>query len=355
MTSKSGNRTTYSWLILDHETCLFQDMPSTSFLSIANLNTPIPSPDATWNAPSAKHWMQDTLPSPGLYSASIPPSVNEWVGCFLETNDVSKMTHVSPITLRLLLCHLQNQVIQLRSSIDVILSRGQPHKGPRHTSIALLSLQVQEAQELLQKWYDLAKTLGPSEAASTAAAANMILYHLIVLNTMVSFPEIERLARGSKDDPRSKSPSPSRSERAYHLENTREIYFHCGQVLRHIRSIPEPARPPWWAGATYRVALIAWANGTGSADVNGGELGAQGTLPLDVLPAEHTSIVAYLNRQGGIPVFSDSTGSTISLGDSVGVLRHCARSLDTGIKTKFTHGIQRKLLTMANRWEGRNS
>lgn len=357
LTGSPGCRATYFWLILDYEICLFHDIPSTSCLSVVNLDKPIPSPDATLTSPSAKHWVQNVL-SRARHDVNIPPSLREWVGCFTDTNDISTITHVSPTTLRILLCHLMDQVLQLRSRIDGMSTRSQNHKSSQHTSTVFLSVQVHEAQELLQKWFDLARARCPGDTA--ANCANMTLYHIVTLNTMVSVPKLERLARRGREATPSAGPSrPSRAGRAYHLdqEDAREIYFHCGQVLRNIRLIPEPARPPWWAGAVYRVALIAWANSMSHAEMaspqNGWDMEAPDPLLLDALTARDASIVAYLNHQGGSPVFSDANGAIVSLADPVRILLHCARFLNSTVKTKFTCGIQQKLTAMAQRWEVR--
>jgi hypothetical protein len=88
----------------------------------------------------------------------------------------------------------------------------------------------------------------------------------------------------------------------------------------------------------YRVSLIAGANWMSHLDFdpvrNGhglGEMETQETLTLDVLPAEHPSIAAYLNHQGGIAVFSDSSSWMVSVNGSVAVIHLCARVLDTKI------------------------
>ncbi|CAG8910197.1 unnamed protein product [Penicillium egyptiacum] len=350
-----ANRTTHAWLILDHEICLFQDAPSISFFPSASLNTPIPSMDAAWRAQSAKHWIEQmALPSGQVI---IPPSLGEWIGWFSETisetTNFSATVHISPITLRLLLCHLQNQVIQLRSTMGTVAGRGSSPKGPQHMSIVLHSVQVQTVQELLHKWYELAK-IQPNETATPATASNMMLYHLIMLNVIVCFPDIEHLARSGGDSKGARK-RPLHKKHAYHLENPRQIYFHCGQVLRHVRTVPEPARPPWWAGAVYRVALITWANGMVCADgddaQNRRNMKTETTVALDMLTPDHASIVNYLNNEAGIPVFADLNGAKVPLDNSVGILQHFARFLQTDIKTKFTFGVQRKLLTMARRWE----
>lgn len=241
-------RMAYSWVILDQEMCLFQDSPSTLFASVTDLNAPVPSPDAAWQATSSDHWAQELSQSGA--SKSISPSLNEYVRRFREIEYVNNLTDLSPTILRLLLCHLQNLVSQVRISIANISPEGSTFKAVRHTSMVLVSVHLDEARDLLQKWYILAKNNTTEEASATTCAA-MILYHLIVLNTLVSFPEVERLARDEA------SAQPSRWKRAHHFEDTQHIYFHCGQILRIIRSIPEHKRPSWWAGALYRVALIS--------------------------------------------------------------------------------------------------
>ncbi|KAJ5525404.1 hypothetical protein N7494_012054 [Penicillium frequentans] len=353
---EGANRLTHCWLIVDHEISLFRDTLSTSVLSTTNFNTPIPSPDSIWSAKFAKTWIEMMLSAYGR--VSMPPSLNDWLYWFSETNEFRSTAHISPITMRLLLCHLQDQIMQLRSNIDRALGRGQTHKCSQHLSVVLFAVQVQEAQEQLHKWHDLTKTQIPNETAFPETATNMILYHLIMLNTMVNFPAIELLARSNHKSEVGNNPPRRCSQYAHHLEDTTEIYFHCGQVMRQVRSIPEPTRPPWWAGAIYRVALIAWANGLVSTDVanssHRGDTGTQGRVLLDVLPPSHPSIISYLNHRGGIPAFSDSDNTAVHLDDSVDVIRHCASFLDTEIKTKFTLGIRQKLLTMATRWENGN-
>lgn len=113
-------------------------------------------------------------------------------------------------------------------------------------------MQCQEVEELIHRWYELMRTRtfagsGTSSSESNghlappwiySANANIILYRHIMLNTMVSFQEVERVARSGF----SACPSPTTSLKPtimskcpYHLESTREIYVYCGQVLRVIR------------------------------------------------------------------------------------------------------------------------
>lgn len=352
---ENANRITYSWLILDHEICLFHDATSTSFFSISSLNKPVPSLEPSCTAQFAGTRGQD--PAYGdRADASLPWSLSEWVSWFKETNDVrSSTTAVSAFTLRLLLCHLQDETTRLRFAVDATPTVRQSHRGLRHSSRVLLSVQVLEIQELLHIWYDLAKaSAGQTDTASSPAmAANLALYHLVTLNTLVSFSAIERAARASSKDVHGAS-HPRCWKRAYHLENPREIFFHCGQVLRNICSVPEASRPAWHAAAIYRVALIAWATSkchyVPDIDLR---MDIQDTLFLDMLSPEHPTVVAFLHQEGAQAAFCDANGTATGMEDAEGVLRHCARALNTDgrAKTRFALGIQKKLETLAQRWD----
>lgn len=187
------------------------------------------------------------------------------------------------------------------------------------------------------------------DSDTRASTANMILYHLIMLNTMVSFPEIERMAR---IEPGSQVTKPGAApwKHPHHLENTRDIYVHCGQVLRLVRGTPESCRPVWWAGAVYRVALVAWANSLNDTKAQS-QYQSQETVVLDDLPPEHPSILAYLDHHSEfVPMFSDPSGVLVSLHVPVDIIHHCVRVLDSDVQTKFSMGIQQKLLSMAQRW-----
>lgn len=346
-------RMAYSWLIIDQETSLLQDTPSTLSSSISDVEAPVPSPDATWQATSSKEWAQQLAQS-GISSGNslFRPSLSEHVRCFRETGTLDTPTEITPLILRLLLCHIQNLVSQVRISISSI-SSGKSFKLVRRTSMVLLSVHLDEAQDLLQKWLTLAKRCASEQPeASPTICAAMILYHFVALNTLVNFPEIERFARGEAAD------QPSAWKRPHHFEDTQLIYFHCGQILRIIRSMPGFKRPSWWAGAVYRAALIAWANSMSSPDSDshrGEHAGSSKTtqvVMLDSLPAEHPLIEAYLTRKEGTPVFSGASGSVLSLEQPGRIIRHCAKLLGPDLwQTTFVRGVRQKLMGLAGRWE----
>lgn len=340
-------------------------MPSTSFLSVANLDLPLPSQDDALPAQQTTYWGPDSPLLP-RDTNSARPSLKDWVACFTETNDIRTLTHVTPTTLRILLCFLMDQVLQLRFCINGCSSAGSPIrkqsiKRSRHGPSMWLSVRVHEAQELLQKWFDLAQARCPGTTA--ADCGNAALYHLVALETLVSFPEVERVAQGEPHEAKAGEEGagrPARRGPGHHLaaEDAREVFFHCGQVLRSLSLIPSHARPPWWAAGVYRAVLIAWENSRSHPAAGGPnpwDGDARDELQLDVLPPRDASVVAYLNHQGGSAVFASTSGPSVSLADPVAILLHGVRFLESDAKTKFTRGIQQKLTTMARRWGSRAS
>jgi hypothetical protein len=355
---------------------------------VANLDLSMPSLDAALSAATAG----DSAPNAGQHTLSIPPSIKDWVARFTDADDTSTMGHVSPHTLRILLCHLADQVLHLRSRIDGLsLSENQTHQHVRRRSrrndtptAVLLSMQMCEVQGLLQKWFDLAETrrlasLGGDTDTSTAVAhrANAVLYHLTMLSTMASFPEIERLARRGPDDPRAAEAARTHAHHRYHHHHhhhhldpadAREITVHCDQALRSLRSLtaspsgPSPPPPLWWAAAVYRAVLVAWANSANMTmmmqqGVSSPRVSSLVRVQLDALPARYdAAVAAFLDGGGGgvAAVLSDAdpaTGEAVSLAEPKAILRYGVRLLGLGVQSAFAQGVRLRLMAMARRWE----
>lgn len=170
--------------------CLFPDSALTLFALVTNFHTSVPNPDSIWRATSAGQWAREMAQYNG--SSTFPPSLNDYFRHFRETPNVKTMTGVTPVILRLLLCHLQDLVGQVRKII-ADTSGSRQFSAARHKSMVLVSVHHDEAWELLQKWYTLVQHSCIDDKSPTKSAT-MILYRLIVLNTLVSFPEVERLA-----------------------------------------------------------------------------------------------------------------------------------------------------------------
>ncbi|KEQ57764.1 uncharacterized protein M437DRAFT_70566 [Aureobasidium melanogenum CBS 110374] len=348
---ESHNRTAYTWVILDQEMCLFQDSTSTLFTSVTSFNTPVPNSDQLWHATSAEQWAHD-VGYDGSGTVTFPRSLDEYIRALREEKTTIDLSKLTPITLRLMLCHLQKVVSRVRALIaDMTDDEGTSRAAHRQTAMVLTSVHMDEARDMLRRWYDLANG-GCTDTRTPAMGANMILYHLLSLNTLANFPEIERIARSDRTDPLKK---PAHWVRSYHFEDCPRIFFHCRQILRTIRYMEEHTRPPWWAGAVYRVALIAWMNSMVVADTGAGAdnhgSNQSTTTVLDDLAADHPLIEAYLDRHQGIPVFSQIEGGYMALDVPSNVLVHCANLLGVDPLLAFVKGVRLKLLKLVTRWQ----
>lgn len=177
------------------------------------------------------------------------------------------------------------------------------------------------------------------------------MYHLISLNTIICFAEIERLAR------RDRAQDVFRGFNWLQMcciEQAEEIFFHCGQILRLIRSMPNAMRPPWWAAAVYRVALTSWVNCIASADAlfRIDRSTYDNPFAIDALAPDHPAILRYLKFREGMPMLSKREGSAISLAVPGNILNHCVEILQEESTTRFAAGIKSKLERMAERWKG---
>lgn len=317
------------------------------FASSVKFDANVPSQDDVWLAGSAKQWLRH-LQQSRAYNSS-PTSLMEYIECFSEAEDTDTLLGLSSITLSLLLGYLQHLVSHIRLDIDNITLGSKSLKRGKSTLMILISIRLDEARDLLQKWHTLANRNSAGEADSTTAAM-MVMYHFIVLNTLLNFPEVERMARGEDNARTSK---PLRWKQPHHFEDSRKIYVHCGQVVRIIRSMSDHKRPTWWAGAVYRVALITWANSMScESDQEDNMEGLdESFLALDTLLLDDPRIGQYLTIHQGIPIFTDPCGDNVTLDVPGAILRHCIKVLGSNPRDMFVKGIQQKLLNMAERWQ----
>ena len=174
----------------------------------------------------------------------------------------------------------------------------------------------------------------------------------ISLNAITSFKDIEQFAR------REVVGGPFRHAswlQTRCIEHAEETSFHCGQVLRLIRTMPEQVRPPWWAGAIYRVALTYWANSMAYAGSRfpTNEHGAEADRPfaIDALTPEDAAINRYLKYQEGLPMLSKLDGSFISTDVPNNILKYCIDLLEEDSSMRLTDGIKRKLRIFLAGWK----
>lgn len=341
-----GSRLAHSWVVVDQELSLFHDKAPK--LSIAELSAAMPDQDILWNATTAEDWSRaynNIYKSPEASVAKNPPSLKHVFRRFMNRDPLIQSLDFSATQLRLFLQPLQAMVCHLHECLDYFLDGGNDRRSQR------LITQLEEVQSILQDWYSMcsrSSMMGKTTAASfhPAMCANLVTYHLISLNTMTHFREMEGLARGEL--PREEFRR-SYWTRVRCVEEAGRIWLHCGQVLRLVRLMPEARQPAWWPAAIYRVAIIMWATSTANmlnatSSSRGGTFSLsadEDTIRIDNLAPEHPSILRYLRYREGVPVLSKVGGGVVSLEVPRDTLKHCLDLLSEGpTTTRLAEGIQ---------------
>ncbi|KAH0498880.1 hypothetical protein TgHK011_006108 [Trichoderma gracile] len=251
----SLDKMAYDWVQIDQELSLFHDTEQT--LSACDLERPLPDPNIPW---ITRNIIQDShlYLSGGIYADAkhhesfefdFCPTLNHLFKDLLQDTSSGK---VPARHLRLLLHPLQALVHQAQR----ILSFADPNSSSALAQVANSTLL--ETQRLLRAWYRLAMEAQEETAYMPDAdtTLGMILYHLICLNLVASFVDIDRLA-----DRRSIGVGFWQQS----LQHERSIYsrqqaiFHCGQALRYLRAVSLDSLPWWWPTAVHRAIMTLWA------------------------------------------------------------------------------------------------
>jgi len=344
------SRLAHSWVIVDQEMSLFSD--TAPILSIVNLHSPMPDADALWQANSPSDWLM-AFESVHGSNYSNPSSLRQLFTRFVAGEIEEPGMVIPPLHLRLLLHPLQTQVCQLRQFLTCLPDGGSHAKASRTVSKAATKARLEEISMLLQQWYSISKQSASNRQETCwTTCANLIMYHLISLNAITSFKDIEQFAR------REVVVGPFRHAawlQSRCIDQAEETSFHCGQVLRLIRSMPEQVRPSWWAGAIYRVALTYWANSMANVGsrfpTSGHSVEADRPIAIDALTPEDPAITRYLKYQEGQPVLSKPDGSFISTDVPNNILKYCIDLLEEDSSMRLTDGIKRKLRIFLAGWK----
>ena len=339
--------------MVDQDMSLFHD--TAPLFAVTEFGAPMPDADRLWNASSATEWstaFNEVHQFSGGYnsvgSGARPLSLRDLFRHFLADEVVSQGVELTPLHLRLLLHPLQSMVNQYCQLLSCFPDNAGSPQSTKTVTAASTRARLEEVQSLLQRWYDLADRYMKAQPMCAMMQASLVMFHLISLNAVTSFPEIERLARGENFD------GTYQQLIWVHkrcISDVEEAIFHCGQVLRLVRAMPRGIRPPWWAGAIYRATLILW---TDSLTHNESFSPSSGLLPVpgpsfaaDALAAEHPLVVRYLTKREGMPMLTRRDGSQIALDHAFTVLSHCIDVIDEGVSTRFSDGIKAKLQRLA--------
>jgi hypothetical protein len=353
--NESRSRLVYSWIMVDQELSLFHD--TSPLFSVTEFAAPMPDADRLWHAKSAAEWssvFEQVHEFSGGYSSvgsgARPLSLRELFQHFLDDELIPMGIEMTPLQLRLLLHPLQGLVCQY-SQLLSCFSDSLSTRNSSSRAVTALSTRTRlgEVQALLQRWFDLAERYLKANHLCSMMSTNLVIFHLISLNAVTNFPEIERLARRENFD--GTYPQLASTHRRC-ISDIEEAVFHCGQVFRLIRQMPRGIRPPWWAGAVYRVGLVLWTdsltNKENVSPANNGMFPVPGpAFAIDALTPEHPLIIRYLTKREGVPSVTKRDGTQIGIDQTFSIMQHCVDVIDEGAATRFSDGIRAKLDRLA--------
>lgn len=363
------SRLVYNYVMLDQELSLFHD--TAPLFAINELQCPLPAPEILWSAQNSERWLAAIQSCYGcttnvnpqlLNSQALTPSLYDLFQDFLHDSLFKRQGSLSPQQLRLILHPIQALICHLRQMLscfsDVLGTR---RTASRTVTRASTLSRLEEVQQLLRKWFELTMTYYKANPACPVTRCNLVLYHLIALNAVTSFPEIERLARRENFDTTNTSPHWELTLRHKRCIYSREeALFHSGQVFRHLRLMPNDRRPAWWATAMYRATLVVWVDSICKLDPNFqaadktqqsgiGSPGA-GLVAIDQLPADDPTLGGYLYGSEGVGVLTRLDGGTFSLNKPEEILTYAVKNIESGFSSRIGDGIKRKIIALNNNW-----
>ena len=343
-------RLVVSWVFIDQELGLFLDQAP--MLSLSCIRTPMPDSDQLWEADSSAEW-QRVFDRATASQDKPRMSIRDLFRFFMDGELANPNACLSPTQLRLLLHPIQSLVIHLQQILSCMPDGNGTRKAPQAMTKSKTLVRLEEVRSLLGHWYSLAsRSSRHMTHSSPAMHANLIIYHLINLNTLCCLPEIEMFARR---EAKMAQLQPHPVLKLDCAENAEHVFFHCGQILRLIRLMPEDVRPPWWPAAVYRSALAAWITGMTKARARSllSSLGRDSYQPfaIDAVTPEDSTLMQYLHSGEGQPMLSKKNGTMVSLEIPQNILVHWVELLSEKCTTRFQDAIRTKLTTLMGRWK----
>ena len=345
----------YNWVMIDQELSLFHD--TTTLISITDLQTPLPCPERLWRSQNSAEWfdsLQETYSStsnPEYHSSAHLHdglSLSHLFQDMLRDELDMKSRRLSPLRLKLLLHPLQSLACHLGQLLSCFYGMHDNQRSTRPITTASTLMRLEEVQSTLRKWYELALPNLKADPDCTITNGSLILYHLISLNTVTYFPEIERLVRREQFDGLSWESAFRSKPFIYNPENA---MFHCGQIFRIVSNMPATGRPPWWSAALYRATLILWISSISRVHSDNDSWEKGPVFMINAVAPEDSLIKTYLTNLHGTPAMLRRDGSYIQFGNPDDILSYSLTVLDEGIATRVSDGIKRKLQTVSRNWK----
>ncbi|CAM1501266.1 Fc.00g104280.m01.CDS01 [Cosmosporella sp. VM-42] len=345
-------RLVHTWAILDLELSLLQDL--NPLLPIAEFDLPLPEHEELFLASDTSFWQNALKTTNKDYpKMSRQPSLCTLFQQFLDDNLVGQRRRALNLTtLHLLLYPLHSLVHTFRQLRNCFAPGPTPRSFSPVTKKST-DLRMEELHALLQRWLSLYKSYSSvsseppddCETINPSMIATLITYHLIALNTMVDFKEMESLARGRLSDTQLYQYGPRILEKC--IQDQEKATLHAGQILYLLRNFEKKARPPWWPAALYRVTIILWA-----ISVFYGPLWRLSSAPYVFIDVEQQgdSIdddvkMAQLTTISYTPALTNMAdiSKPVLLHDPINTVETCLLAFEDGATTRFSEGIQRKL------------
>ncbi|KAI1467127.1 uncharacterized protein F4812DRAFT_451453 [Daldinia caldariorum] len=356
-------RLAYTWVILDLELSLFLD--STPHIQIADLNLVLPSPAELYLAGDTDTWKRGMNGTP-----LVQPSLRalfEWFLTDQLTRD--RRLYLTPSAFRLLL----HPIYSLINSFRQVLSCFSEGPNSRFFSPVTKSstvVRMEEMQVLLYRWFSwycsrLRETeteqseVSYNQFRSPLMIATLITYHIVYLNTVTGFADIENLARRQLSDSQLRSFSSTQVGQYLHCPD--EALLHIGQILYLLRTLDKKVRPPCvFCGAQWKISPSSLVpidvESRGDDDtvyryfcssVGASIAGSNSAVASDPSASHQLCIPAITDQRGG--------AEPVPLDDPIRTLKTCMLAFGGGITTRFSEGIHAKLNQfLASRYSLRN-
>lgn len=295
-----------------------------------------------------------------LTAQPLTPSLFKMFQNFLQGDPPTR--EPEPHQLRLLLHPIQALLYHTRQMLSCFADIGNGYQTVTQGSIIQ---QMEEAKGLLAKWYEIASAMLTKKPDCSITKGSMVLYHLMHLNSVTSFPEIERLARKEGFDAGHPTYFELGIKHKRCIDKRAEAIVHCGQALRLLRSLSGQLQPSWWSMALYRVTLILWTDGIGRRDPsfnssisppsvakaeNSPSMSPHGAVAIDRVLLEDAAVRAFLGAGDGNPCLTRPDGILVSLDEPAQVLELGIKTIEAGNSTRIGDGIRRKLATLSSNW-----
>jgi hypothetical protein len=359
----------HSWVAIDLEMSLFHDTPPK--LDTTPISLPLPGGALAGQKvnPAAYSWNCDprVVSSDGHTYTSLAGLFET----FMEGQPLL-LEQIPAAHLRLLLHPLQAFSMSLHNCLDTLSSLQTP--GARaNAPISLASATfMDEYMALLTRWHQLAKLVmaRPEHTIDKTLAGSLVMYHLMVLSGLTSFPEVERLTRSRTCSGFTFTHPDQSWQRSPSLDGLSRIMIECGQCLSTLRTMPPMERPVWWAAAVYRVALVLCqsvisinstsANAMSHSAVSSELASHDGPhlffLDQDLGGAAEDQDRRFRHPSGKIPirpVLMNADGNSVILESEICVLDYCLALLSQHVLfdgSGFARGILDELTELRSRW-----